>query len=107
MKRLTSDYVVNECVRYILENPIEEELTYVTLPNGMYVIIYKSDRYLSDLAYAKMHLCGIDVSARIKAEEFGFGKYLLYFFDGYSTRKILLDKYPQHTFRVYIKNNKK
>lgn len=102
MKQLTSDYVVNECVRYILENPIEDEFTDVKLPNGMNVIIYKSEQYPTELAYAKMRMCGIEVSARVKAEEFGFGKYLLYFYNKYSARKIFLDKYPQHVFRVYI-----
>ena len=102
MKQLTSDYVVNECVRYILENPIEDVFTYVKLPNGMDVTIYKSDQFQSELAYAKMRMCGIEVSARVKAEHFGFGKYLLYFYNEYSARKIFLDKYPQHVFRVYI-----
>lgn len=104
MKRLTSDYVVNECVRYILENPIEDVLTYVTLPNGMDVTIYKRDRHPIELHAAKEHLYGILVSIKMKAEHFGFGMYLQTFLDGCgSSRQIFLDKFPLHNFRVYIK----
>lgn len=104
MKQLTSDYVVNECVRYILENPIDA-FTHVTLTNGMDVTIYKSDRRSYELPIAKEYIYGIRVSVDRKAEHFGFGAYLQVFFDrGDSSRQIFLDRYPQATFRVYKLN---
>jgi hypothetical protein len=103
MKRLTSDYVVNECVRYILENPIEDVFTYVTLSNGMGVTICKCDRHPFELLLAKKYLYGIYVNIKMKAEHFGFGMYLQTFFGGGgSSRQIFLDKFPLHNFRVYI-----
>ena len=100
-KQLTSDYIVNECVRYILENPIEDFVC-ITLPNGTNVRIHKGYRWPTELAFAKRYIYGIEVSARTKAEEFGVGKCIINFYSEYSVRKIFLDKYPQQTFRVYI-----
>lgn len=103
--KLTSDYIVNECVRYILENPIEGSFTYVTLPNGMDVTICKCDRRSHELSTAKEYIYGINVSADRKAEHFGFGAYLQVFFDkGGSSRQIFLEKYPLYNFKVYINN---
>lgn len=98
----TSDYVVNEAVKYLTERTVNESVYDILLPNGMSVSIYKADMQWHELGFINRYLYGSDVCPHHKSEKFAGGKYLCIFYDRWSVRLIKLDKYPLSIFRVYI-----